>query len=171
MAIVDSKGRLFGKVNLIDLVVVLAVVAVAGRFGYKHFAPKAAVSGGKPIEVELKLGNVSQATIDALPVGTKLYDATDKANDVYVGTIVEGRSKPAVVTTVNPDGKVVEIQSSVTFDYTIVVRGNGSVTPTMVKLGGLEVKVGNPMSLRAQLWKGSPVPVRLNENPPARPGM
>lgn len=168
MAIVDSKGRLFGKVNLIDLVVVLAVVAVVGRFGYKHFAPKAAAPAGSPIEVEMKLGNVSQATIDALPVGTNLYDATDKANDVLVGTIVAVSSKPAVVTTVNPDGKVVETQSSTTLDYTLVVRGNGAVSPTMVRLNGFEVKVGTPMPLRSQLWKGTPVPLHVNDKPAAR---
>ena len=33
---IDEKGRLFGKINLIDLLVILVVVVVVGEIGRAH---------------------------------------------------------------------------------------------------------------------------------------
>jgi hypothetical protein len=41
MKIIDEKGRLFGKVNLIDLAVVVVLVAVIAAVGMKLFGNKA----------------------------------------------------------------------------------------------------------------------------------
>ncbi len=35
MKIIDEKGRLFGKINLIDLLVIVLVVAVVAAVGWK----------------------------------------------------------------------------------------------------------------------------------------
>lgn len=32
MSLIDNKGRVFGLINIIDLLVILLVVAVVGRF-------------------------------------------------------------------------------------------------------------------------------------------
>lgn len=41
MKIIDEKGRLFGKLNLIDLAVILVLVAVVAAIGMKLFGNKA----------------------------------------------------------------------------------------------------------------------------------
>ena len=38
MKIINEKGKLFGVINIVDLLVVLAVIAVAAGIGYKLFA-------------------------------------------------------------------------------------------------------------------------------------
>jgi hypothetical protein len=61
VAIVDKKGRLFGLINLLDLIVILLVVGVAGLFTYRHFhkAGTAAVEGrDQTIEVEFRVPDV-----------------------------------------------------------------------------------------------------------------
>ena len=44
MKIIDEKGRLFGKINLIDLLVLLLVVAVVLAVGWKVVGKKAAAA-------------------------------------------------------------------------------------------------------------------------------
>ena len=44
MKIIDEKGRLFGKINLIDLLVLVLVVAVVLAVGWKLVGKKAAAS-------------------------------------------------------------------------------------------------------------------------------
>ena len=44
MKIIDEKGRLFGKINLIDLLVLVLVVAVVLAVGWKLVGRKAAAS-------------------------------------------------------------------------------------------------------------------------------
>ena len=42
MKIINQKGKLFGVINIVDLLVVLAVIAVAAGIGYKLFATQIA---------------------------------------------------------------------------------------------------------------------------------
>ena len=44
MKIIDEKGRLFGKINLIDLLVIVLVVAVVVAVGWKVVGKKAAAA-------------------------------------------------------------------------------------------------------------------------------
>lgn len=44
MKIVDEKGRLFGKINLIDLLVIVLVVAIVAAVGWKLVGKKAAAA-------------------------------------------------------------------------------------------------------------------------------
>ena len=52
MKFIDEKGRLFGKINLIDLLVILLVVAAAAAVIWKTVGQKAAASvQAEPIRV------------------------------------------------------------------------------------------------------------------------
>ena len=42
MKLINEKGKLFGVINVVDLLVLLAVIAVAAGVGYKLFAPQIA---------------------------------------------------------------------------------------------------------------------------------
>ena len=44
MKIIDEKGRLFGKINLIDLLVIVLVIAIIAAVGWKLVGKKAAAS-------------------------------------------------------------------------------------------------------------------------------
>lgn len=153
MAIVDGKGRLFGKINLLDLVVVLAVVAVAGRFGYQQYrAGQIAPTGeDKVIEMTFVLPTVEQFTIDALQEGEEVYDSKSNA---YMGKVVRFEKRPAVVVREGPDGRMYEAESQYKFDYYVTIAGPGRVSPNGVTMGGIEVKVGRQNQFKSAFWAG-----------------
>ena len=49
MKIINEKGKLFGVINIVDLLVLLAVIAVAAGVGYKLFAPQIANATAKQV--------------------------------------------------------------------------------------------------------------------------
>ena len=40
MKIINEKGKLFGLINIVDLLVLVAAIAVVAGVGYKLFAPR-----------------------------------------------------------------------------------------------------------------------------------
>lgn len=43
---IDNKGKLFGKISIIDIIVLVLVVAVVGGVGYKFTKSRSVVTGG-----------------------------------------------------------------------------------------------------------------------------
>jgi hypothetical protein len=167
VTIIDEKGRLFGKINLLDLVIILAVLAVAGRFGYKALHKAPAVAQDETIEVTFKLSGVAQATVDALPVGATITENQSAAKP-QLGKIVATDKKPSIITVLGPDGKLGQVEAKDQFDYYITVAGPGRDTGDTVFMNGLDMKVGKTYFMVSKLWGGSGVPVLINTNPAKR---
>ena len=49
MKIINEKGKLFGVINVVDLLVLLAAIAVIAGVGYKLFAPQIASVAARPV--------------------------------------------------------------------------------------------------------------------------
>lgn len=170
MAIVDKKGRLFGKLNLLDLAVLLVVVAVAGRFGYKYVAGRnaPAAAQGQQIEVTFKIPGVSQATINQVQPGTQLQD-NQAATKPILGKVTKIETKPAIVRNIGPDGTLWESESKEVFDAYVTVLGPGNSGANTVMFGeggGVEVKVGRTQFLISRTWAGTGTVWNIVENPP-----
>lgn len=86
MKIIDKNGKLFGKISIIDILVVAIVIvlaiAVYSRFFTKTTTAVAAVNDS--FEYQLCIKGVRELTVDALRVGDKVYDSE---NNTYLGTI------------------------------------------------------------------------------------
>ena len=63
--IIDSKGKLFGVINIIDLVVIIAVVVLALSAFVKFDQNEKITSSDKVIEYTVEVENIRQPSIDA----------------------------------------------------------------------------------------------------------
>jgi hypothetical protein len=160
VAVIDGKGRLFGKVNLLDLVVVLAVVAVVARFGYQKVAAKAVApaSQDKTVQVTFLLGMVQQFTADEMKEGDLVYDSKSGS---LLGKVTATRKEPANVVRMGPDGHFWQNQSTTHFDCYVTVEGPARTTDKGTTMHGIEVKVGRAIDLTTARWAGAGVPVIL----------
>lgn len=164
MAVIDQKGRLFGKINLLDLVILLVVLAVAGRFGYGKLVKKEAVTAGtKTVEVQFLFAAVRQPSIDQLKVTTPPTKVYESKSGAYLGEIVAVSTKPATIT-----GEGAEYTSAFKYDHTVTIRGAGIVSENGLSLGGLEMKVGRGQDLRTATWAGTGLTWALNAAPEER---
>jgi hypothetical protein len=134
MAIIDQKGRLFGLINLLDLVVLLAVLGAAGLFGYKTFFENEAPVGNQTVQVQFQVDRVRQPTINELQVGAVVFDGKSGAQ---LGKIVAVETLPAQV--LGGDG---EYTAKNWFDHRFTVEGIGIRSDAGTSLGGVTLLVG-----------------------------
>lgn len=165
MAIIDNKGRLFGKINLLDLVVVLLVLGVAGRFAYKALQPQAmATAQGHAVDVSitLRFTPVTQPTANELKVGTEILDS--KTGNL-MGKVTDLQSKKATVVTYTSDGRLIEREADDLLEVNATVTGAGWETRDSITMGGFEVKVGRSLQVKTKRYAGTPVIVGLIAEP------
>ena len=110
MKIVDEKGRLFGKVNLIDLLVLLLVIAAAAALIWKTAGKKAAEHAAKPLRATYTV--LCDAVITECRAEPSSPDASDGAQDLYI-TI------DAAATTANNVYKVASQEIRTGYEYNV----------------------------------------------------
>ncbi len=133
--IMDKKGKLFGKVSIVDIIVLLIViVGIIGFFFIKSsLDSKKYMSDGSgmlvntsagydKMTIKLKSENVRDITRDAIVIGDEVYVATE---DVLLGKITEVYSKPATKTVDANDGTAYIAEVPERYDVTMVVEGYG----------------------------------------------
>lgn len=111
MKVIDEKGRIFGVVNLIDLAVLLAVLALAG-FAFSRMGPAEDMKSGEVFErmrYTVKVEEVSAFTLEGARVGDALYDYETGS---LIGTIVAVRDEPFMEYVVDRDNRAVAIESA-----------------------------------------------------------
>lgn len=133
--ILDKKGKLFGKVSIVDIIVLLIViVGIIGLFFTKmSLDSKKYMSDGSDMllkaseeydkmTIKLKVEKVRDITKDAIVIGDEVYLVS---GDVLLGIITDVYSKPATDTIDTNDGALYTVEIPERYDVTIVVEGYG----------------------------------------------
>ena len=171
MALIDSQGRVFGKLSLLDvgaglvlLLVVIGLLVVPGKSGTSI----AQVAASKPIEVDVLV----------IGLGTRDAKATVKAgekanfiirNQPYGQVDVKAVDYlPRTVTVSQPDGSVKALpdprpEMAYSSNVLLTLVGQGQVTANGPVLGNSNVKVGTPVELDNPNYnaRGTVVDVRV----------
>jgi Domain of unknown function (DUF4330) len=139
--ILDDRGRLFGWVNIVDLVVVIVIVAVIVFAAVR-------LTGGEnaqtvPVNVTFVARMVDRALVPGLQTKGKV---TDVAGNV-IGQVVSVEVTPTMEETVTADGQLKTYASTLHDDVTFVVAGQGSVFESTVHIGTVPARVGSAVKL------------------------
>lgn len=153
MKLIDDKGRLFGKINLVDLVVLLLVVAIAAAAVYRLTSTRVNVGGQNPVTAQNQYCYVTLYSSLVVPeisqqlnVGDKLV-ANNKFTDAEIVSIDE---KPAAYVATNSQGEAVLSEHPIWKDLTVVVREKIDPTNVIIKVGNQEARVGYSYILKTQ---------------------
>ncbi|WP_204105712.1 MULTISPECIES: DUF4330 domain-containing protein [Spirulina sp. CCY15215] len=176
MKILDSKGRLFGKLSILDLgaalvilLVIIGIFFVPGTSG-----SLAQVTSTKPIEVDvvvrgLSVKNAGELVQEMQTKGqTNLVIRNQPSGSVEIKSI-ELLERQIIVT--QPDGSVKTIAdprtAADTFstDMLIVLAGKAQITDNGAVLGKNQIKIGTAIELDGQSYNfnGSVIGVRVVE--------
>lgn len=152
MKIIDEKGKLFGFINVVDLVVLIIVIALAAGIIVRLTSAKLNANGGNPLSekkdiyVTLYAGTVVPEVADSLHEGDKLV-----ANNAYTDAeIVSVKVEPAAFVGTNSDGIAVESKHPIWKDVTVVVKDKVNPSSVILKVGGQEARVGYSYILKTQ---------------------
>lgn len=97
----SKNGKLFGKISVIDIAVVLLLVVLVVGVALRFNGSTGESVSGSSYECVVKVKNVRDYTVKALEKGGQVYDKTTKE---YIGTIVGVTSEPAAEPLALADG-------------------------------------------------------------------
>ncbi len=144
MKIIDGKGRLFGIINIIDLLVILALVVLIA-FGFSRMG-KGIVSTTATKEgiITYEIADIRQATVDQIQVGDPVYHY-DKGT--YIGEIVDVKIEP-FKERIDYNGRWLESEVPRKFVALVDVKANLEETDQYFLAGGEQTRVGIQFRLK-----------------------
>jgi hypothetical protein len=149
MAFIDKKGRVLGKVNIMDLSIILFILLLAGGAYYMFFGGSdKQVTETTRVVYEFEITNVNKDFVEAITPGDPIRD---NIRGSELGTVVSKTSKQA--TMLNEDlinGRYVIAEVPDAYDVVITLEGEASITPANILVGGAEVKVGKKFSIKGK---------------------
>ena len=119
----SKDGKLFGKVSIIDILVILVfvllIVGVLIKFSGNQTVE---IVSGEPLECTLKVHGVRDYTVEALKKGGAVYDTTTKE---YIGVITEVWSEDAQALVNMADGSIKLAESDNRYNAFVKVSFTG----------------------------------------------
>ena len=150
---IDKNGKLFGKINIIDLIVILLVVAMVAFFGISKISKKdtGEVTEESKITMEFATDEVYDYVVEHVKEGDALYDADFNKK---IGTVKSFEAGPSRAYTTTSDGKLVMNEKEGFSSLTIVCDVEGGVLEDNgVDVDGTKYGVGHTLTIRAGLAK------------------
>ncbi len=128
--IIDNEGRLFGKISVIDLAVVLIVAVMAVALYVKNNrldASSTSSDANTTIYFVAVSGQVSNYNADAIKVGDKVYDK-DRSSGGAIGEIVDIETSPSSLVLGNLEGEFVDTPNDEAKSMRVTVKCTGSIS-------------------------------------------
>ncbi|NLX64688.1 MAG: DUF4330 domain-containing protein [Clostridiaceae bacterium] len=148
MKVIDEKGRVFGKINIFDLLVLLALLIAVFGVGYKMISDKRKASGMVPTTtyiVTVKTPAMHPSYAEALRKDDRIY----YDNFGFVNAkIIDVREEPAMITVQTADGRLVETQSPNLVDVTIDIEVKDTHDTPDIRIGRYAVAVGGKLTVK-----------------------
>ncbi len=152
----DSKGRLFGKINVLDLGALLVILLVfLGIFFFPGTSGSLAqIKNTKPIEVDVLVRGLSVRTpkdiLNQLTSGKKLNVIIRNQPYGEVG-VKSATQLPRTIIVPQPNGTAKEVAdprvNTFSMDMLLTLVGKAQITSNGAVLGNNKVKIGTPIEL------------------------
>ncbi|HHY16559.1 MAG TPA: DUF4330 domain-containing protein [Firmicutes bacterium] len=150
MRFLDEKGRIFGRVSIIDFAVIIVLVAGAVWFGYSMFARNLktdVAARQQDTEIVVVTTGIRSTTGEAIAKGGKIFEFKTGA---CIGEITDVKVEPTHVWLVEGDGKWVMTESKDRVDAFVTIHGTARIGENVITMNGVEIRVGGSLSLKTK---------------------
>ena len=129
MKIIDSNGRLFGKISIIDLLAVLVVlILVAAQFVKTNHKTITSTTKNDIIIYQVKVTAVKEYIADALHVDDLVFDVDTPDSGGSLGQITDIQVLPSEKVEFFQDGTILEnVSVPETVNLIITIKGEGQI--------------------------------------------
>jgi hypothetical protein len=135
--ILDKKGKLFGKISIVDVLVILLIIAVGAGLYYK-FGKSGTVTPfthTQTVQVTLSLESVNQYIGNNIKEGDIVQD---RVQNVTMGKVTSVKTGPDTSYFLNANGLVIKGSKDGYCSLSVTFEGQGIYTSTGVTFGGVE---------------------------------
>lgn len=131
---INKEGKLFGKVSIIDIFVLIIIVVAAFGVYTRFFTTNERVEvNKKQLEYQIKIEKVRQGTFDAL---SKLGPVYDKTTKEYMGEIKAVASEPYYEGQELANGELKKSEIPDRMNVIITIEADGSESAVGFYVGG-----------------------------------
>lgn len=155
MKLINDKGKLFGIINPVDLIIVLAVVAIIGAIGMQLFGQKIndAVAPQVDLTAEMVIVGTPPRLVEEIfrqdLVGQRLIAGNEYMN----ATIIDVWAEDYVMQAITSDGVIVDATDPSKKDVVIKVTTKVAKGTPNPKIGNQEVRAGRTYIIKTQTFE------------------
>lgn len=151
--LIDEKGRLFGKVSIVDILIVLVIVTAISGIYYK-----AVKSGLGPIQLNQDKilmtfqsnSEASQSVVDSLNEGDMIYDWE---KGTLIGKLIKKEVVPLKIHASTYEGQWEYSEKPDLFSVIMTIECNGVVGADSIKIAGRDYLAGHSMIMKSRAAK------------------
>lgn len=151
---IDSKGKLFGKISIVDILIIVMILGVVAGVGYKFTKSGTVTPFAKKdvVKTTFYQEEVASYVLDEIKVGDTV---SDNATGSSFGKVISIKSDNAVSFGYNANGEIVKSAKPGYISLTLEVEGEGIYNDGVSSQGvsfdntnffvykSIELKVGN----------------------------
>ena len=151
MKIIDKKGRLFGRVSIVDLLIVLMVLAVGSVIYLYLFGGSGSVqmsAGQEMVTYEIELQKVTKEFTEMPEVGLPVYNSS---KSYYIGQLKDYEVMPYTLSIENYDEGTFElVEAEDLYTVILTIEAVADVTDMDIRVGQQEVRIGEQVPVKSK---------------------
>ena len=149
MRLIDEKGKFLGLVNIVDLLVLAAVLLVIGGAVYKIKGQDSAQNAPATVKVTVLAPAVRPEMLTNVQVGDKMVSGSNFTNVV----IKDFKIQPAFMVISNSDGQRVEAVDPFLKDVIFTLEGTTVISSATINLGGQDIRSNKDYYVKSLLYE------------------
>ncbi|SHJ61843.1 DUF4330 domain-containing protein [Paramaledivibacter caminithermalis] len=147
---IDSKGKLFGMINIIDLTVILFIGILIAGGAYKLSSLKnMSIEDQKQISVTIEFEEETKGLVDAIKEGDILFDSV---RGTEFGRVIGKNIKPHQELVINKDGKVEYKEIPESFDGQIKLNSMAFIDEDGILIATKPIYIGSEIRLKSNMY-------------------
>lgn len=143
---IDEKGRLFGKINIVDLLIILIILGAGIFFALRLFGPQSTNALSQKLTLSLFAESCPDFVADSIQKGDVVFDSTD---NIDLGTVKDWETKEPTEFKLGPDGEYYEVPVENYCELTLKVDAEGVIGEHGVTIGGTLFGIGHTVTVYA----------------------
>ena len=131
MKILHENGKIFGKISMVDIlvvaIVILLIFGIYSKFNNDIIPTNNNVSNNSNIQefyFDIQIKNVIPETGSMIKQGDKVYD---KTSGTEIGEVIEVKTSSAKVDFQTNEGKIIESEIQGKIDIVVTVKSFGNI--------------------------------------------
>lgn len=152
MKIIDNKGKIFGIINYLDLMVVLVVLLLAANFFILDNDEKSnellKSQADREILLTFNISGIKDISVNSVKKGD-VFREVPTGN--VLGEVVKVEVSKHKIATTDRDGNAIYSDVPDRYDMMITLKCKGNETEKDIKVSNLEVQIGRTMTIESKL--------------------
>lgn len=157
MKLVNAKGKLFGLINVVDLLILITVVAVVGAIAWQVLGTKVndAVSPQVELTAEVVIIGAPPRLVNEIVRQDLTGERLVSGNEYMNAEITDVWLEDYIVQNPRDDGMIVDAKDPSKKDVVIKIRTTVPKGTPSPKIGSQEVRAGRTFIVKTQTFESS----------------